>query len=1812
MAQVEQTESSPVFSMDDQNDAYIPEEQSISRSTTVQNVPYVSLSCLSAAERSLYKSLYPELDENIKVDEVLGEVEDDIKGPLYYGRFRGGIIMGFPKEGFARKYPDLVAVYDEKKKDGLLQPFDPTSTKGVHPKWRFKFKLTIDKHKRRASVSASSAHGSYHSDDTDEPESEEIESEDADSGQELSTQRNASRKTRSSQLPFSPKKTRRRALYPVPDSDSESVNSAPRRRSQRVKPTRIPLQDTEESDSNGDDSDDYDEYKSRARRPKGKGRGRDRGSIARRPYKGTTPAFGLFRSIAEIDEDPDPDTKELRAHWHMCGKCHQLPSHLLLEKERKRAKRGRPRSRVSEDEIEEDEVSRLQDLGGWVRCLNCPVSVHWSCLSRENQDTILKATREHDRLKWLKAHEGEVISEQDGPRKRAGLDTDQMTDFLCSYCSKDGLCMGCLETIPAQSKTLEEQSKEGANDADMNFASSSTSPPSKPPASSDSQLLFRCFTCRRPAHYQHIDDEFSDENLASAAANFQSNWLCRDCASYLWAVDKILAWRPYPVNATQPSEPVNIKEPLPREYLVKWQERGYRRTEWVPHMWLVSTHFSKLKNFTKNGTKIELLENLSEKPSSEDAGGLFDVQEEKQTAHPVSENKTSSLAPLVDAEARIPPDWKTVDRVLAVQLKFVSRAQTRIKKKRNGRRQKSSVVHSEEEESEPEEAREAFRAAFDRGEEPSGFVESVDDFEARTGEEFDPEEHIDLVIWAFFKWVDLGYEESTWDTPPKPTDPTYPAFRSALERFSAARKVQVERYSKEKLSAFLRRQKDEFRKKLALKSAGDLELGQNPELRLMPFQVEGFNWLCDNWWNQQSCILADEMGLGKTVQVTSFVGHIVKQFNAMPALVVVPNSTITNWVREFERWAPNLRVVPFYGESKAREVVKRFELYHPQTDKGMTSAKFHVIVTTYEAVINPKDFTAVFKNQPRWEVLIVDEGQRLKSDQSLLFKKLKELNPGHRVIMTGTPLNNNIRELFNLMNFLDSAEWNDLDALEREYADLNEDLIKQLHNRLRPYFLRRIKSDVLDLPPKNEVIVPVSMTPLQKEVYRSILSHNLELLQNLVQPAGPNSNSRKASVRNMLMQLRKCLQHPYLYDEDIEPRGLGPQETHEKLIDASAKLRLLKDLLPKLKARGHRVLIFSQFVIALNVIEDFLVGEGLKFLRLDGNTKGADRQKGMDDFNRPNSDVFIYLLTTRAGGVGINLYTADTVIIFDPDFNPHQDLQAIARAHRFGQKKTCLVFKLMVKESAEERIMQIGKKKLVLDHLIVQKMDDDEAAGENVQSILTYGAQQLFDESAGNSRDIVYSEADIDNLITKTEKEGDKELDSKEGAAFSFAKIWTADKDELEDIGDEDQLEVDSWTQTLQKINNERAKKQAREEEETGKGGRRNARRKAAAVANYNMNYDVETPTKNRRTDSDADSVYGSEHNSEPDEHNGTVEEIQTLNTKSQKSKLKHASSPPLATGPDLCGLCGQLHGPGNCPMTEASENLVEYRRMLLMHAEDESYEERCLAVNAIDEVLRRRGHIHMIYGQPLYPVKSHTVTTRAPAAAQPTTSSTSKKSTPAQAKKPAVMKSTNLSSKVPPQPAPQTLKKSTHFPPLPSSVQTSAATKSTPLAPPGVQTKKSTELRTALPAPHGSVSKQNHPSASATNSAGPSFTKWKAPLPLQSSKAQFPPSAGPSTVQQNGARSSSGSSKRPLSPHSSESESKRMKQQQSQSVPLDACAVCLRRPAHKLNDCPVVVGELPPLFESVKRLSRDPATADVAEKLHKYALKRQSTEANR
>ncbi|EMD41939.1 hypothetical protein CERSUDRAFT_90530 [Gelatoporia subvermispora B] len=1832
-----------------------------------QKAQYLDVTDLvfSSDEESVMEVSRPGTDG--EPERVLGEYTEG-RQLWYFARCSDGVVHRFPVADLEVHYRDLISDYEQRKSSRSLTPFDPSGV-AVHPKSRVKLMLKVGKPRRAPARNSSSETDELIRSNSDAYESEASSSYPRRKSTRMAGGGKTKNKKSARSLPFSPKKTRARTIV-IQDSDLEDDSDVvevplPTRKSTRTKKlVRTNLDDYWATQEGSEDSDGYSEPATSRAKPKPTKRKIVRGKASR-------PAYGHFRPVADLqlDEEDDSDTAPLRAHRSNCEKCHRQPTYKLLTALAKKNKKGGRKRNKRSDEEESDDEEKLTALGGWVRCLKCPVSAHWACLAKTQRDEILRAALEKDKAGWAKTSTFEEGASERAslskplpePSKRAGLDAYQTTEFICGSCMKGGICMMCRDVaiIPdspdgakpgAVAPVSDPSSSKAASasldaDIEMRDDNVTTNGFSRQGQQDEDglpgELLFRCVTCKRLAHYSHLpqpdgtDPEVPTADIADYYQH-QLGWQCADCASFTYTVEHILAWRLYPEDAVEPpraaDESVNYKAMLPREYLVKWADRSYRRTQWVPHGWLLSASPAKLKNFLTSGTKVELLPEPVPDESVEGHKGERAVDFEIGQEASEGPSRLQSIRPLdanPDAERKIPPAWKTVDRVLDVLFWYPERrlAQYRpkLKPKKKG---KSSHRQIETDDEGGEELGLAVvnrerEAIYDDGEQPSADVtETMEEFRKRNRREPDVED-VDLVVWAFIKWDDRGYEDATWDSPPREGEHGYDAFVSAFERFLSARSVTIPQVPKNSST----RVKDEFRKRYAFTLDSPPQLGQADSLRLMPFQIDGVNWLCDNWWNLQHCILADEMGLGKTVQVATFIGTIMSKWKAFPALVVVPNSTITNWVREFERWAPSLRVVPFYGENRAREVIKNYELFHSNPRSGTTGAKYHVLVTTYEMITNTKEFAPVFKRTPTWEVLVVDEGQRLKNDVSLLFKKLKELNTIHRIIMTGTPINNNIRELFNLMNFLNPREWHDLKALSAEYEDLSEDKIKDLHSRLRPYFLRRIKADVLDLPPKNEVILPVSMTPLQREIYRSILSQNLEVLKTLARGSTGgrvNASGLKTNMNNVLMQLRKCLQHPYLVSDDIEPRGLPREEAHEKLIDASAKLRLLKVLLPKLWARGHRVLLFSQFSIGLDIVEDFLNGEGVKYLRLDGNTKQSLRQKGMDEFNKPGSDIPIYLLTTRAGGVGINLWSADTVIIFDPDFNPHQDLQAIARAHRFGQKKTVLVFKLMVKESAEERIVQTGKKKLVLDHLIVQKMDDSEG-GEDVHSILMFGARTLFDEGQQAAREIHYSENDVEKLVEKTEMEGEEVAPSTgQNASFSFAKMWSVDKDTLEDVPDEAQVEseqTDSWAQALERIAAERAL--AKEKEETGRG----VRRRAAAVFPQ-QNIDLgDSPAKGKPrkgkgkwksksiVSDESDGYAGSDSPSEIDsdglDHATSVaDDLAELATGQAPSsdpprapregkvkKPRHSHKSPLSPisnrpstvqddNPDKqCGLCGTRHQ-GPCYMTQSSENLAQYRHILLVHAGDEPLEDRRAAIQAIDETLYRRGKIHLIYGQPLYlvedPSSQETPVSRKKQKLDPSSSGLTNSQSSAILNQRIAMTSggASLSSAAgkqqPEHPTRPPLPRNQNSSPLPLPRKSApvpkmrdnvaSADQRTQVVPhvPAASTSRPVPLLRPQPSVASSIRQTNDPSTSASNAAASSSKRSLSPPPADASRVKKPKQAVPA-----------------------------------------ACVICSRTPHHLIKDCPTVLAGSKSMKRAIGRLEEYPENEDTV-KILRHLLKKQ------
>uniref|UniRef100_A0A669FA21 Chromodomain helicase DNA binding protein 3 n=1 Tax=Oreochromis niloticus TaxID=8128 RepID=A0A669FA21_ORENI len=494
------------------------------------------------------------------------------------------------------------------------------------------------------------------------------------------------------------------------------------------------------------------------------------------------------------------------------------------------------------------------------------------------------------------------------------------------------------------------------------------------------------------------------------------------------------------------------------------------------------------------------------------------------------------------------------------------------------------------------------------------------------------------------------------------------------------------------------------------------------------YQLEGLNWLRFSWAQGTDTILADEMGLGKTIQTIVFLYSLFKEGHTKgPFLVSAPLSTIINWEREFEMWAPDFYVVTYTGDKDSRAIIRENEFSFDDTavkggKKREAPIKFHVLLTSYELVTI--DQTAL--KSIDWACLVVDEAHRLKNNQSKFFRRLNDYKIDYKLLLTGTPLQNNLEELFHLLNFLTPNRFNNLEGFLEEFADISkEDQIKKLHDLLGPHMLRRLKADVFkNMPAKTELIVRVELSPMQKKYYKLILTKNFEALNS-------KGGGNQVSLLNIMMDLKKCCNHPYLFPVASMEAPKTPSGAYEgsALTKASGKLTLLQKMLRKLKEQGHRVLVFSQMTKMLDLLEDFLDCEGYKYERIDGGITGALRQEAIDRFNAPGACQFCFLLSTRAGGLGINLATADTVIIFDSDWNPHNDIQAFSRAHRIGQANKVMIYRFVTRASVEERITQVAKRKMMLTHLVVRPGLGSKAGSmtkQELDDILKFGTEELF------------------------------------------------------------------------------------------------------------------------------------------------------------------------------------------------------------------------------------------------------------------------------------------------------------------------------------------------------------------------------------------------------------------------------------------------------------------------------------------------------
>ncbi|XP_025906130.1 chromodomain-helicase-DNA-binding protein 1-like isoform X2 [Nothoprocta perdicaria] len=473
------------------------------------------------------------------------------------------------------------------------------------------------------------------------------------------------------------------------------------------------------------------------------------------------------------------------------------------------------------------------------------------------------------------------------------------------------------------------------------------------------------------------------------------------------------------------------------------------------------------------------------------------------------------------------------------------------------------------------------------------------------------------------------------------------------------------------------------------------------------------------------------MGLGKTCQTIALLAYLAqKLMNKETFLILCPLSVLSNWKEELERFAPGLPFVTYIGNKEERAKLQ-----------GNLKGRSHyrVLLTTYEICLKDAAFLKVFD----WAALVVDEAHRLKNQSSLLHRTLSEFSVGFNLLLTGTPIQNSLEELYSLLSLIDP------DIFPREQVkefveyyqgvEKESEPAKELHNLLQPFLLRRVKSEVAaELPKKVEVVLYHGMSALQRKYYKAILMKDLDAFES--------ETGSKITLQNVLVQLRKCVAHPYLFN-GVEPE---PFEIGDHIVEASGKLYLLDKLLSFLYTGGHRVLLFSQMTQLLDILQDYMDYRGYSYERLDGSVRGEERHLAIKNFGQ--QPIFIFLLSTRAGGVGMNLTAADTVIFTDSDFNPQNDLQAIARAHRIGQHKPVKIIRLIGRDTVEEIIYRRAASKLRLTNAIVEGGQfalgvpkPREAAELQLSEILKFGLDKLLSSEGSTIQDV-----ELENILGET------------------------------------------------------------------------------------------------------------------------------------------------------------------------------------------------------------------------------------------------------------------------------------------------------------------------------------------------------------------------------------------------------------------------------------------------------------------------------
>ncbi|XP_048662994.1 lymphoid-specific helicase isoform X2 [Marmota marmota marmota] len=580
------------------------------------------------------------------------------------------------------------------------------------------------------------------------------------------------------------------------------------------------------------------------------------------------------------------------------------------------------------------------------------------------------------------------------------------------------------------------------------------------------------------------------------------------------------------------------------------------------------------------------------------------------------------------------------------------------------------------------------------------------------------------------------------------------------------------------------------------------------------YQVEGMEWLRMLWENGINGILADEMGLGKTVQCIATIALMIQRGVPGPFLVCGPLSTLPNWMAEFKRFTPEIPTMLYHGTQEERQKLVR------NIHKRKGTLQIHpVVITSFEIAM--RDRNAL--QHCYWKYLIVDEGHRIKNMKCRLIRELKRFNADNKLLLTGTPLQNNLSELWSLLNFLlpdvfddlkSFESWFDITSLSETAEDIiakerEQNVLHMLHQILTPFLLRRLKSDVaLEVPPKREVIVYAPLSKKQEVFYTAIVNrtianmfgtseketvelsptgrpkrrtrksinyskidnfpNELEKLISQIQPEvdrertvvevnSPIESEVNLKLQNIMMLLRKCCNHPYLIEYPIDP-VTQEFKIDEELVTSSGKFLILDRMLPELKKRGHKVLLFSQMTRMLDILMDYCHLRNFNFSRLDGSMSYSEREENMHSFNT-DPDVFIFLVSTRAGGLGINLTAADTVIIYDSDWNPQSDLQAQDRCHRIGQTKPVVVYRLVTGNTIDQKIVERAAAKRKLEKLIIHKNHFKGGQSGLNQSKNFLDPKELkellksrdYEREVKGSREKVISDKDLELLLDRSD-----------------------------------------------------------------------------------------------------------------------------------------------------------------------------------------------------------------------------------------------------------------------------------------------------------------------------------------------------------------------------------------------------------------------------------------------------------------------------